>query len=518
MRVRVLVLAATVILAFGLVAATLAVAQGPIIGDEAPRERETAGDGAAPAAPLTPTLTLSKTVGTNPAACATDTAITVMSGQEVTYCYEVTNSSALTLTRHTLEDSALGPLINDFPYSLFPGASAYFTASAVITATTINTATWTAFNPGPTDAVTATATATVTVVQPAIVLDKTVGTNPNACASGNAISVTSGQEVTYCYEVTNSGGVTLTLHALEDSALGTLLTDFSYSLPPGASAFITESAVITETTVNTATWTSFNPGPTDVATGTATATVTVELPPPAIVLTKTVGTDPNVCATSDDIGVPAGEEVAYCYTVTNTGGVTLTLHTLEDSVLGVLLTDFPYDLGPGASTFITESAVITETTVNTATWTAINPGPADVAVAYATARVIALLPEIVVTPAALAAETGPHETATRMLAIRNDGFHGLNWTITFAEEACGEPGALPWASAAPAAGATQPGQTSEVAVTFDPSGLGSGGYDEVLCVSSDDPDEPVVSVPLSFTVGQYELRLPFVVDTTEIGR
>ncbi|MEI2690146.1 MAG: proprotein convertase P-domain-containing protein [Anaerolineae bacterium] len=36
---------------------------------------------------------------------------------------------------------------------------------------------------------------------------------------------------------------------------------------------------------------------------------------PAITLDKTVGTDPNVCAVTDDITVPAGTDVTYCYEV-----------------------------------------------------------------------------------------------------------------------------------------------------------------------------------------------------------
>ncbi len=47
--------------------------------------------------------------------------------------------------------------------------------------------------------------------------------------------------VTYCYEVTNVGPVTLTLHDLLDSEEGELLSNFPYVLVPGASAFITES-------------------------------------------------------------------------------------------------------------------------------------------------------------------------------------------------------------------------------------------------------------------------------------
>jgi len=93
---------------------------------------------------------------------------------------------------------------------------------------------------------------------------------------------------------------------------------------------------------------------------------------PAIVMTKTVGTDPGACATTSNISVGYGSTVYYCYTVTNTGNVTLTGHTLTDDVLGTVLgPDFAYNLVPGASAYITASYVLTGTSVtNTALWEA----------------------------------------------------------------------------------------------------------------------------------------------------
>jgi hypothetical protein len=98
--------------------------------------------------------------------------------------------------------------------------------------------------------------------------------------------------------------------------------------------------------------------------------------PPAveasIVMTKTVGTNPTGCATTDNITVVEGADVHYCYTVMNTGNINLSLHDLDDDQLGPILNDFMYDLAPGASVFVTETATITETTTNTAVWTAFN--------------------------------------------------------------------------------------------------------------------------------------------------
>ncbi|MBE2199715.1 MAG: hypothetical protein IAE79_13960 [Anaerolinea sp.] len=92
-----------------------------------------------------------------------------------------------------------------------------------------------------------------------------------------------------------------------------------------------------------------------------------------IELTKTVGTDPSICAATDAITVTIGTSVTYCYTVENTGSVTLNMHDLVDSNLGNILSGFNYALSPGATAFLTETVDLNATTVNTATWTAYNP-------------------------------------------------------------------------------------------------------------------------------------------------
>ena len=212
-----------------------------------------------------------------------------------------------------------------------------------------------------------------------IVLTQTVGLDPAICATTDSITLTiGGGTVIYCYRVTNTGDVTLTRHTLVDEHLGTVLSNFPYTLNPGASAYLTQSVVITETTVNSATWTAFNPGPVDEVSDSDGTQVNVALAEPEIMLEKTVGTEPAVCATAESLTLPlGGGSVTYCYRVTNTGDITLTRHTLVDEHLGSLLLDFPYTLAPGASAFLTETTVVSNTTISSATWTAFNPGPVD---------------------------------------------------------------------------------------------------------------------------------------------
>ena len=96
---------------------------------------------------------------------------------------------------------------------------------------------------------------------------------------------------------------------------------------------------------------------------------------PAIVVTATVGLDPMTCATTSSlvVGQPS-TDVYYCYTVENTGNITLSLHDIMDDV-GTNLSGVAYDLAPGATADtvalgLTISETVTTDTTNTVVWTA----------------------------------------------------------------------------------------------------------------------------------------------------
>jgi hypothetical protein len=62
-----------------------------------------------------------------------------------------------------------------------------------------------------------------------------------------------------------------------------------------------------------------------------------------------------------------------------------------------------------------------------------------------------------------------------------------------------EPGE-PWLTVMPAAGSVEPGSTETLTVTFGASGLSDGTYEGTITVSSNDPDEPAISIPVSMLV------------------
>ena len=154
-RERVLVIVLTVTAVFTLLFTSLATADNLTPQPAKEEPKTTIGGGQA--------ITFMKTVGTDPSNCANSQTIVVSSDTEVAYCYAVTNTGSLTLTVHDLEDSELGPIFSQLSVNLVPNSTIWLTQTAVITTTTINTATWTAYNPGPTNTVTYAAAATVII-------------------------------------------------------------------------------------------------------------------------------------------------------------------------------------------------------------------------------------------------------------------------------------------------------------------------------------------------------------------
>ena len=65
---------------------------------------------------------------------------------------------------------------------------------------------------------------------------------------------------------------------------------------------------------------------------------------------------------------------------------------------------------------------------------------------------------------------------------------------------CDEPADVPWLSVTPESGTTAPGGSSTVTVLVNSTGLSPGVHEANLCVSGDDPDSPLVGVPVSVTV------------------
>ncbi len=296
----------------------------------------------------------------------------VPAGTEVTYTYEVTNTGDVPLSNVTVVDDRCSPV--DYVRGdtnrddlLDLTETWEYTCVATITQTTTNVATATGVTPdGDTVEDTDTATVTVPAAPPGggIAIEKTP----------SRTTVPAGTEVTYTYEVTNTGDVPLSNVTVVDDRCSPVDyvrgdTNRDDLLDLTETWEYTCVATITQTTTNIAVATGQTPAG-DTVRDEDTATVIVPAAPP--------GGGIAIDKTPSSTSVTAGTAVTYTYLVTNTGEVVLADITVSDDkcspvsfVSGDTNGDQRLDLTETWT--YTCTATITQTTTNVATTTGVTP-------------------------------------------------------------------------------------------------------------------------------------------------
>ncbi len=252
-------------------------------------------------------------------------------GTVITYSYLVTNTGNVTLTNVAVADAlpGLSPINCHGVTTLAPLASQTCTATHITTQADVdhggitNTATVTGDPPIGSPVNDSSNVTTPAVQTPNIEIAKTASISS---FSGPGI------EVTYHYQVTNTGNVTLDPVTVTDPMPGLSALSCAFTLlPPGGSGACTATYTTTQANVdagglmNTGTATGTPPIGSNV---TATSTVTIPASQhAAIALTKTASL-PNFAS--------AGTLITYSYAVTNSGNVTLTSVGITDNRLGTI--------------------------------------------------------------------------------------------------------------------------------------------------------------------------------------
>ena len=107
--------------------------------------------GAESAAPTGDGISLAVTLGRDPTegACGADTTLEVTRGEQVNYCYVVTNHSPSTLTFHSLADDVVGPILTDTPVTIASGESWQYNRIVTVTGSEAFVSTWTSYDVHP---------------------------------------------------------------------------------------------------------------------------------------------------------------------------------------------------------------------------------------------------------------------------------------------------------------------------------------------------------------------------------
>jgi hypothetical protein len=278
-------------------------------------------------------LTLSKTASPTTASAA---------GQTITYTYTLENSGNVTLTApYSVADNKIATVNCAGATSpLIPGATTSCTATYTITNNDLNSLVvvneaFATANFG--DIIVTSNNATETVITAPLIL--TVTTSPSAATQA-------GQTITYTYTVTNNRETTASAINVTDNKLTITCADGT-TLAPGASLTCTAMYITTQADMDNGT----------ALTSTANATGNNEGQP---ILSNTVTTLLLISQTKSLNAVvtaapppgdelPEGTEVAYTYTLTNSGNVTLTSpFAITDDKVTASCTD-QTDFAPGES-------------------------------------------------------------------------------------------------------------------------------------------------------------------------
>ncbi len=187
-----------------------------------------------------------------------------------------------------------------------------------------------------------------------LVITKTVGTEAG-CPPASETTVPVGTRVNYCVKIHNTGSITYTNVRFIDPEL-----EVSYSMTttfvPGLVIDRTSTQIgqfgqvrhlVSVTNTVYATATLQGGGVT-----TAQATARAHLAPPSplearVLITKTVGLVPGLCATGNEVVIDRGTPVYYCFVVTNVGNVPFTRYVYNDVQLQIAGASTTFTFWPG---------------------------------------------------------------------------------------------------------------------------------------------------------------------------
>ena len=415
----------------------------------------------------------------------------------ITYSYLVTDTGNVTLTSVGVTDPMAGLSPVSCPDArLAPAAdetctATYDTAQSDVDAGGVSN-TGTATGTPPTGSrVSDSSSLTVPAVQ-----TPSVGIVKTASVSGFS---TPGVPITYSYQVTNTGNVTLTSVDVTDSMPGlSAVTCPGTTLAPSAYETCTASYTTTQADVDAGGITNSS-----MATGTppsgpaVTATDSITVPAtqsPSIEIAKS--------ASISSYSAP-GVPISYSYRVTNNGNVTLTSVDVTDPMVGLsAVTCADTTLAPGSAETCTSDYTTTQVDVdngsisNTGTATAVPPsGPGVMADDSLTIRGIRSPSIKVVKSASVSSFSGPGVPITYSYAVTNSG----NVTLTSVGVTDPMPGlspvSCPGSPLAPAAT-----ETCTATYTTTVGNVNAGKITNTGTATGDPPSGPAVSDASSLTI------------------
>jgi hypothetical protein len=131
-------------------------------------------------------------------------------------------------------------------------------------------------------------------------------------------------------------------------------------------------------------------------------------------------------------------------------------------------------------------------------------GGAPVASVHYPVAVVPVAAAITVNPAEISADLKPDRVVTPRLTVGNDGTGDLTWRLAGGAAGdppeCTDPDTVEWLDVTPRSGTIGPDDTQRLDLTLDSTGQAPGVLTATLCLDSNDPAQPLVTVPVTLTV------------------
>ncbi|HMP00552.1 MAG TPA: hypothetical protein PKE26_15760, partial [Kiritimatiellia bacterium] len=312
---------------------------------------------------ISPDISIEKTVSADGTFANSGELVNGTNNQPVTYFFVVSNIGDVSLTNVVVNDPDIP--FNSAIGTLAAGQSVTVSVNDVISGSLTNIASVTGEDPlgNPHDD---SDDAEVRVFNPSITIEKTVSADGSFASSGELVTGTNNQPVTYFFVVWNNGDVTLTNVVVNDpdipfnTSIGTLVA--------GQSVTVSVGSAISGALTNTATATGYDPAG-DQHDDSDTAEVA--LISPDIAIEKTVSADGTFASGVELVTGTNNQPVTYFFVVSNVGDVALTNVVVNDP-------DIPFNssigtLAVGQSVTVSVNDVISGNLTNTATATGEDP-------------------------------------------------------------------------------------------------------------------------------------------------